>query len=81
MPTIKITKKADKAMKHIGNDAKLVAAKIEALAENMGDIKKLSKPYDDEYRLRAGNWRVIFTREGDSIIIQDIVRRNESTYD
>ena len=34
----------------------------------------------DEYRLRVGDYRLIFTVRGDKIIITEVKRRNERTY-
>ena len=42
-----------------------------------GDIKKLTNHFP-EYRLRVGDWRVIFDIEGDKIIIYRIRHRKEA---
>lgn len=46
---------------------RLLAEKPEALANN---VKVLEGT--DGYRLRVGDWRVIFTIEPDRIVVQDI---------
>ncbi len=43
------------------------------------DIKKL-KGVDDVYRVRTGDLRVIFQKQGGEIRILEISRRDESTY-
>jgi mRNA interferase RelE/StbE len=48
---------------------------IELLAEDWrGDVKRLAN-HEHAYRLRVGNYRVLFDREGSDIIIQDIRHR------
>lgn len=41
-----------------------------------GDVKKL-RGYNEEYRLRVGNLRVIFSKSGNKIIINDIKPRGQ----
>ncbi|HEX2792778.1 MAG TPA: type II toxin-antitoxin system RelE/ParE family toxin [Candidatus Paceibacterota bacterium] len=43
------------------------------------DIKKL-KGVEDIYRVRVGNLRVIFQKQGKEILILEVSRRDESTY-
>lgn len=51
-----------------------IRAKIEQLAENpaalAANVKRLEGR--DGYRLRVGDWRVIFERDGDDLIVLDI---------
>ena len=61
------------------------ADRIEAAAEQLaatghGDVVKLSG--SDTYRLRVGDWRVIFSLEEDGLVILAlrVLRRNEGTY-
>ncbi len=42
------------------------------------DIKKLINT--NCYRLRSGRFRIIFHKEGDRIILDDIGMRNDNTY-
>ncbi|MCL2168992.1 MAG: type II toxin-antitoxin system RelE/ParE family toxin [Defluviitaleaceae bacterium] len=42
-----------------------------------GDIKKLSG-YDSKYRLRIGDFRVIFNMIGDSITINEVLVRGDA---
>ena len=47
------------------------------------DIKKLTDNKDDEYRLRVGNYRVIYTVDGGKpkiLTIKSVERRNSNTY-
>lgn len=50
---------------------------IEALSNNLrGDVKKLTD-FTPEYRLRVGDYRVLFETENDKIIIYRIRHRKE----
>jgi len=51
---------------------------IEGLSEGLkGDIKRLTN-YTYEYRLRVGNYRVLFEIEDERIVIYRIIHRKES---
>jgi len=55
---------------------------VESLARTeQGDIRKLTDR-SDEWRLRVGDWRVLFVFDGlaQSMTVQTIKRRNEGTY-
>ncbi len=41
-----------------------------------GDVKKL-QGYQNEYRLRVGDLRVLFSIEGDTIVIESILPRGQ----
>jgi mRNA interferase RelE/StbE len=70
--SIKDLRKIDK------NNQKVIIEKIEKMAHNLsGDIKKLTN-YTPEYRLRVGNYRILFEIEDDKIIIYTIKHRKES---
>ncbi len=43
------------------------------------DIKKL-KGVENVYRVRTGEFRMIFRKEGTEILILEVSRRDESTY-
>ncbi len=45
---------------------------------NCQNVKKVK--ITEHYRLRVGNWRVIFTPELEIIFIEEVKRRNEKTY-
>ena len=70
--SIKDLRKIDK------NDQKVIIEKIEKMSHNLsGDIKKLTN-YTPEYRLRVGNYRILFEVEDSKIIIYTIRHRKES---
>jgi len=76
---IKFDKKSKKDLLELEkNYQTLVLSKIELLSENLqGDVKKLTN-FTPEYRLRVGNYRVLFEVENDLIIIYKIKHRKES---
>jgi mRNA-degrading endonuclease RelE of RelBE toxin-antitoxin system len=41
-------------------------------------VKKLK--HRDDYRLRVGRWRIIFTEHLEIILIEEVKKRNERTY-
>ena len=56
---------------------RLLGAKIERLQDGLaGDVKKL-KGFRSKYRLRAGNYRVLFELEGGTIVVYDAGDRKE----
>ena len=56
---------------------KTIFSKIEALSDDLqGDVKKLTN-FTPEYRLRVGDYRVLFEAENDKIIIYRIRHRKE----
>ncbi|MDO8749407.1 MAG: type II toxin-antitoxin system RelE/ParE family toxin [Candidatus Omnitrophota bacterium] len=56
----------------------LIFSKVEVLSDDLqGDVKKLTN-YSPEYRLRAGDYRVLFETEKDKIIIYRIMHRKEA---
>jgi mRNA interferase RelE/StbE len=55
-----------------------IVGKIRLLGEGLqGDVKRL-KNFSPNYRLRVGNWRVLFEVEGRVIVIHRIVHRSEA---
>ncbi len=59
-------------------DAKKITAKIKDLQNNLqGDVKKLTK-HTYEYRLRVGDWRILFEIETDKIVIYKIKHRRDA---
>ncbi len=57
---------------------KQIFSKIELLSNNLhGDVKKLTN-FTPEYRLRVGDYRVLFETEKDEIIIYRIMHRKEA---
>lgn len=57
---------------------KLLFSKIELLSNNLqGDVKKLTN-FTPEYRLRVGDYRVLFETEKGEIIIYRITHRKDA---
>ncbi|MEW6607427.1 MAG: type II toxin-antitoxin system RelE/ParE family toxin [bacterium] len=58
-------------------ELKRILGKIEEMENDLyGDIKHLTN-YTPEYRLRVGDYRVLFEIEGDEIVIYRIRHRKE----
>ena len=70
--------KAAKDLKTIPKkDAANIIEKINGMKDGLkGDVKRLTN-FTPEYRLRYGNWRVLFEVEGDRIIIYRIMNRKD----
>jgi mRNA interferase RelE/StbE len=65
-----------KALPHA--QVRRVLDKIEAMADELaGDVKKLTHR-TPEYRLRVGDYRVLFEIEGDTIVVYRVVHRREA---
>ena len=67
-----------KAVKYIESCDKSTKNRLKVSIENLplGDVKKL-KGYEDEYRLRVGDLRVLFSVQNGIIIINDIKSRGQ----
>ena len=67
------------AVKHIEDLDKISKQRIKTAIEKLpfGDIKKL-KGYQNDYRLRVGNLRVLFSLENDIITIKDVLPRGQA---
>jgi mRNA-degrading endonuclease RelE of RelBE toxin-antitoxin system len=56
---------------------RLIGLKLDRAQHNLtGDIKKL-KGFRHKYRLRAGNFRVLFELEGACIVVYDVGDRKD----
>ena len=77
--SIELKRTAIKDLKKLNKiDANKILGKIKLLENGLiGDIKKLTN-YFPEYRLRIGNYRILFEITGDKIIIYRIKHRKES---
>jgi len=75
---IEIRKRAEKDLSNIPNsDAQKIADAIFALEDGLvGDIKKLTN-FSPEYRLRIGDWRILFEVSKTKITIFRILHRRE----
>jgi mRNA interferase RelE/StbE len=72
MYRLEFTKQADKALRRLPRDAaKLIVGKLEILAADPyapnNNVKKLVERTG--YRLRVGDWRVIYEIEDDRLVI------------
>ena len=79
MYTIELMPRAIKELKKLPKkNAEHMVAHIQLMEYGLtGDIKKLTN-FTPEYRLRIGNYRVLFEIEEDKIVIYRIVHRKES---
>jgi mRNA interferase RelE/StbE len=58
--------------------AKRIIAKIEALRDNLaGDVKRLVH-FTPEYRLRVGDYRVLFAIHANRIMVYRVLHRREA---
>ncbi len=71
--------KAIKDLKSIDKkQAEKIFESIEKLENNLsGDVKKLTN-FTPEYRLRAGNYRVLFEIHNENIIIYRVLHRKDA---
>ncbi len=76
---VELIPKAIKYLKSIPKaDGKRIVEKLKLLEDNLhGDIKRLTN-YTPEYRMRFGDWRILFEVEDDKIIIYNIRHRREA---
>ena len=59
------------------NDAKKILLKIRAMENDLaGDVTRLTD-FEPQYRLRVGNYRILFNVENDAVIIYRIKHRRE----
>ena len=67
------------AVKHIEILDKPTKQRIKTAIEKIpfGDIKKLTG-YENDYRLRVGNYRVLFSLDNDIIIVKDVLPRGQA---
>ena len=62
----------------VSNDRARIIDKIELMTENLrGDVKRLTN-FTPEYRLRVGDYRILFEVEGEKLVIYRIKHRRES---
>jgi len=76
---VELKPKAIKDLKNIPKaDGKRIVEKLKLLEENLqGDVKKLTN-HTPEYRMRVGDWRILFEVEEEKIIIYRIRHRREA---
>ena len=75
---LKFRRKAIKDLKALTPDVKeRILAKIIAMQDNLtGDIKKLTN-FTPEYRLRVGQYRVLFKIDGETLRIYRVKHRKD----
>jgi mRNA interferase RelE/StbE len=55
-----------------------IRSKIEHLSNGLaGDVKRLTN-FSPEYRLRVGDWRVLFNLDGDTVSVEHISHRSKA---
>jgi mRNA interferase RelE/StbE len=66
-------------MKRLSPDvSRRIEKKIQLLSNDMtGDVKRLVN-YAPGYRLRVGDWRVLFQPEGSRLVVHRIVHRSQA---
>lgn len=76
---VRITPKAEKDYRSLpANIRTNIFNKMIALEDDLtGDVKKL-KSFEPPYRLRVGDYRVLFDVEGTEVVIYRILHRRES---
>lgn len=63
---------------HRADGHRILTALRRLAAENVGDVKKLQGEFDGTWRLRVGDWRVRFGREGDTIVVLAVFNRRDA---
>lgn len=68
-----------KAVKYINSCDSVTKQRLKESIHKLplGDVKKLAG-FDYEYRLRVGDLRVLFSMQGDTITINDILPRGQA---
>ena len=74
-----LTDRARASLKAMSPDvARRVVGKIERMRNGLaGDVKRLTN-FEPAYRLRVGDWRVLFDIAGRTIVVQDVKHRSEA---
>ena len=77
--TIELRPKAEKDLKGLsGSNRGRVVERLRRLEEDLGgDVKKLSN-HTPEYRMRAGDYRVLFEVAENRIVVYRILHRSEA---
>jgi len=83
---LEVTPHAARSLRRLRNDQPLLRRLDEAIRDLPSDprpsgCKKLvGKQFDNLYRIRVGDWRILYAIEDDRlvILILDVVRRNQA---
>jgi mRNA interferase RelE/StbE len=78
--TVRIERAARRDLARLAaSDAKVVVDAIAAFAENgVGDVKKLRAHDPPAWRLRVGRFRVLYRREGATLVVDAIKDRRDA---
>ena len=76
--SIEFKPRAVRDLKALPRDQTLrILEKIEAMGDGLaGDVKRLTD-FTPEYRLRVGDYRVLFELEGERIVVYRVLHRRE----
>ena len=77
--SIELKPKAEKDLKALPTtDRERVVERLRWLQDNLrGDVKRLTN-YSPEYRMRSGDYRVLFEVDGSRVIVYRILRRGNA---
>ena len=77
--TIELKPRAEKDLRSIGRpDRERVIERLRRLENDLqGDVKRLTN-FTPEYRMRTGDWRVLFEVAGDRVVVYRILHRSEA---
>jgi len=77
--TIEFRPKALRDLKRLSPEvSRRIGSKLQLLREEMnGDVKRLTN-FSPGWRLRVGDWRVLFQAEGTRLMVHRIVHRSEA---
>lgn len=76
---VELKKRAIKDLKSIPKpDRARIISRMDALADDLsGDVKRLTD-HTPEYRMRSGEWRVLFEVDGPRVIVHRVRHRREA---
>jgi mRNA interferase RelE/StbE len=77
--SIEFRPKALRDLKRLSPEvSRRIELKIQSLSNDMlGDVKRLVN-FKPGYRLRVGDWRILFQPEGQQLVVYRIVHRSEA---
>ncbi len=77
--TIELNRRAIKDLRDIAAaERRRIVARIEALAVDLaGDVKRLTH-FTPEYRLRVGDYRVLFEVDGNRVVVHRVKHRSDA---
>lgn len=76
---VEIAARAHKDLRALDRgDARRVLGKLILLEDDLGgDVTRLTE-FRPEYRLRVGDYRVLFDLEGDSVVVRRVLHRSKA---